>query len=152
METCGRIVSPPARVSVIETRQHTNPFGPSGNEVKENAVWQGGGIGECVREAPRTLDLRGPTSHVQTGQQYFQDPNLDTCSCTILPSRRPNREEKEGRFRSHEQGPIHKYSPMYSTDQQEWNVKTPKVLGQWKMSWPDITGFPKRRGKSGMNG
>lgn len=80
------------------------------------------------RGAPRTLAFRGPNPRVHTDQQCFQDPNLDTCSCTILPSRRPNREERGGRFRLREQGPIHKYSPMYSTDQSNWNVKTPKVL------------------------
>ncbi len=76
---------------------------------------------------PLTLAFLGSISRVHKGQQCFQDQNLDTCSCTILPSRRPNREEREGRFRSREQDPIHKYSPMYSTDQS--NVKTPKVLG-----------------------
>ena len=95
-----------------------------------------------------TLVFPGPTSRERTGRRYPQDLNSGIYNCTILPSRRPNREEREGRFRSHEQGPIHKYSPMYSTDQQEWYVKTPKVLGQWKMSWPDITGFSSAGGRA----
>lgn len=138
-------MSPPARVSVIETRQQ---IGPSANEVKENTVRQGGEIGEN----PRTLAFRCPTSRVQTSQQYFQDPNLDTCSCTILPSRHPNREGRGGRFRSREQGPTHKYSPTDSTDQPDWNLNMPNVFGRRKLSWPDITSFPKRRGEAGMNG
>ena len=59
-----------------------------------------------------TLVFPGPTSRERTGRRYPQDLNSDICSCTILPSRRPNREETEGHFRSRGQDPTHIYNSV----------------------------------------
>ena len=60
-----------------------------------------------------TLAFPGPTSRERTGRRYPQDLNSGICSCTILPSRRPNREERGGHFRSRGQGPTHKYNSVW---------------------------------------
>jgi hypothetical protein len=79
-------------------------------------LWQGRGIGGMRQKRDgiyRTLAFPGPTSRERKGRRYPQDLNLGICSCTKPPSRRPNREETEGHFRSRGQGPTHIYNPVW---------------------------------------